>query len=122
MARRVRLTTVGGSVGLILALAASPAGAQDISINLGQAGGGLTERVIQLIALLTVLSLAPSILVMMTSFTRIVVVLSLLRTALGTATAPPNAVLIALALFLPAFVMVDGWSLVAGSLIQSYGT
>jgi len=104
IARRVRLTTVAGVVALILAVAASPAAAQDISINLGQ-GGGLTERVIQLVALLTVLSLAPSILVMMTSFTRIVVVLSLLRTALGTATAPPNAVIIALALFLTAFVM-----------------
>ncbi len=80
------------------------ANAQDISINFGQ-GGGLTERVLQLIALLTVLSLAPSILVMVTSFTRIVVVLSLLRTALGTATAPPNAVLISLAMFLTAFVM-----------------
>jgi len=52
-----------------------------------------------LIALLTVLSIAPSILIMMTSFTRIVVVLSLLRTALGTATAPPNSVIIALAMF-----------------------
>jgi flagellar biosynthetic protein FliP len=52
-----------------------------------------------------VLSLAPSILVMMTSFTRIVVVLSLLRTALGTATTPPNAVIMSLALFLTAFVM-----------------
>ncbi|OQW57526.1 MAG: flagellar biosynthetic protein FliP, partial [Proteobacteria bacterium SG_bin9] len=83
-----------------------PAAAQDISINLGgQGGGGVTERAIQLIALLTVLSIAPSILVMMTSFTRIVVVLSLLRTALGTATAPPNSVIIALALFLTAFVM-----------------
>ncbi len=78
--------------------------AQDISINFGQ-GAGLTERVIQLVALITVLSLAPSILVMMTSFTRIVVVLSLLRTALGTGTAPPNAVIVALALFLTAFVM-----------------
>lgn len=78
--------------------------AQDISINFGE-GAGLTERVIQLIALITVLSLAPSILVMMTSFTRIVVVLSLLRTALGTGTAPPNAVIVALALFLTAFVM-----------------
>jgi flagellar biosynthetic protein FliP len=95
---------VAGAVALILAVVVSPAAAQDISINLGQ-GGGLTERVIQLIALLTVLSLAPSILVMMTSFTRIVVVLSLLRTALGTATAPPNAVIIALALFLTGFVM-----------------
>src|SRR5213592_3298704 len=93
---------------MVFGMAASAAVAQDISINLGQGGGGaggLTERVIQLIAFLTVLSLAPSILVMMTSFTRIVVVLSLLRTALGTATAPPNAVIVALALFLTAFVM-----------------
>jgi flagellar biosynthetic protein FliP len=58
-----------------------------------------------MIALLTILSLAPSILVMMTSFMRIVVVLSLLRTALGTATAPPNAVIVPLALFLTAFAM-----------------
>src|SRR5689334_14760654 len=86
-------------------MTAGPAAAQDISINFGQGGGGLTERVIQLIALMTVLSLAPSILVMVTSFTRIVVVLSLLRTALGTATAPPNTVLVSLALFLTAFVM-----------------
>jgi flagellar biosynthesis protein FliP len=86
-------------------LAALPAPAQDISINFGQGNGGLTERVIQLVAFMTVLSLAPSILVMMTSFTRIVVVLSLLRTALGTATAPPNAVIVALALFLTGFVM-----------------
>ena len=92
-----------GGVALLFATTAI-AVAQDISINFGQ-GGGLTERVIQLIAFLTVLSLAPSILIMMTSFTRIVVVLSLLRTALGTATAPPNAVIVALALFLTAFVM-----------------
>ena len=102
--RCVRLATVAAGVGTTLAVAVSPAVAQDISINLGQ-GGGLTERVVQLIAFITVLSLAPSILIMMTSFTRIVVVLSLLRTALGTATAPPNAVIVALALFLTAFVM-----------------
>jgi len=83
---------------------AHQATAQDISVAFGQ-GTGLTERVIQLIALITVLSLAPAILIMVTSFTRIVVVLSLLRTALGTATAPPNSVLISLALFLTAFVM-----------------
>jgi flagellar biosynthetic protein FliP len=87
-----------------LIAATSPVLAQDISVNFAQ-GSGLTERVVQLIALLTVLSLAPSILIMMTSFTRIVVVLSLLRTALGTATAPPNAVIVSLALFLTAFVM-----------------
>jgi hypothetical protein len=66
--------------------------AQDISINLGQSNGGVTERAIRLIALLTVLSIAPSILIMMTSFTRIVAVLSLLRTALGTATARRTSV------------------------------
>jgi flagellar biosynthetic protein FliP len=94
----------GAAVLTVFTSLASPAVAQDVSINFGQ-GAGLTERVIQLIALITVLSLAPSILVMMTSFTRIVVVLSLLRTALGTGTAPPNAVIVALALFLTAFVM-----------------
>jgi flagellar biosynthetic protein FliP len=104
--RRVRRVTVVAGVAAILAAGVVSAAAQDISINLGGGdGGGLTERVIQLIALLTVLSLAPSILVMMTCFTRIVVVLSLLRTALGTATAPPNAVIVSLALFLTAFVM-----------------
>jgi flagellar biosynthetic protein FliP len=102
--RCVRLVTVAGVGVAILSAAASTAAAQDISINFGQ-GSGLTERVVQLIAFVTVLSLAPSILVMMTSFTRIVVVLSLLRTALGTATAPPNTVIVALALFLTAFVM-----------------
>ena len=102
--RRVRVTAVAASLAALL-LSATPLAAQDISINFGQgaAGGGLNERIIQLIALLTVLSLAPSILVMMTSFTRIVVVLSLLRTALGTS--PPNSVVISLALFLTAFVM-----------------
>jgi len=89
---------------IFIATAAHPAAAQDISINFGQ-GAGLTERVVQLVALLTVLSIAPSILVMVTSFTRIVVVLSLLRTALGTATAPPNTVIVSLALFLTVFVM-----------------
>jgi flagellar biosynthesis protein FliP len=107
--RRVRLRTVVAGVAVpILAIAVTPASAQDISINFGQ-GTGLTERVLQLTALLTVLSLAPSILVMVTSFTRIVVVLSLLRTALGTATAPPNSVLISLALFLTGFVMAPAF-------------
>ena len=105
----MRLHIAPRRVLFLVALAAGtliePALAQDISINLGQGNGGVTERAIQLIALLTVLSIAPSILVMMTSFTRIVVVLSLLRTALGTATAPPNSVILALALFLTAFVM-----------------
>lgn len=83
---------------------ATPAFAQNLTLSLPE-GGGLTERAIQLVALITVLSLAPSILIMVTSFTRIVVVLSLLRTALGTTTAPPNSVMVSLALFLTAFIM-----------------
>ena len=78
--------------------------AQAVNINLGT-GGGLTERVVQLIGLMTVLSLAPSIVIMTTAFVRIVVVLSLLRTALGLQQSPPNSVIISLALFLTAIVM-----------------
>jgi flagellar biosynthetic protein FliP len=78
--------------------------AQAINVNLGT-GAGLTERVVQLVGLMTVLSLAPSIVIMTTAFVRIVVVLSLLRTALGLQQAPPNAVIISLSIFLTAIVM-----------------
>jgi len=88
----------------IALFAPMPAFAQDISVNLGE-GGTFTGRIVQLILLLTVLSLAPSILITVTSFTRMIVVLSLLRSALGTQQSPPNTVLIALALFLTTFVM-----------------
>ena len=87
-----------------LCLAGTAAFAQDISIDL-TGGTTITERAVQIIALITIMSLAPSILVMVTSFTRIVVVLSLLRTAMGVQQSPPNAVIISLALFLSAFVM-----------------
>ncbi len=79
---------------------------QSVSIDLGAAGqAGATSRIIQLTALVTVLSLAPSLLVMMTAFTRIIIVLSLLRNALNTQGTPPNTVMVGLALFLTAFVM-----------------
>jgi len=81
-----------------------PALAQSVNIDFSQ-GTGLNERVVQLVALITVLSLAPSILIMVTSFTRIVVVLSLLRTAIGAQQSPPNMVMVSLAMFLTAFVM-----------------
>ena len=65
--------------------------AQSLNIDLGAAGqAGATSRIVQLTALVTVLSLAPSLLVMMTAFTRIVIVLSLLRSALSTQGTPPN--------------------------------
>lgn len=78
--------------------------AQAINFDLGQ-GPTTTARLIQIILLVTVLSLAPSILIMGTSFTRVVIVLSFLRSALGTQQTPPNVVLISLALFLTLFIM-----------------
>jgi len=85
--------------------ACHPAAAQSVSLDLGGQQAGATGKLVQLTALITVLSLAPSLLVMVTAFTRIVIVLSLLRTALGTQGTPPNTVLIGLALFLTFFVM-----------------
>lgn len=85
---------------------ADPAFAQNISIDLGSdANSSVTGRVVQIVALMTVLSLAPSILIMMTSFTRIIVVLSFLRTAIGIQQTPPNTVMISLAMFLTFFIM-----------------
>lgn len=81
--------------------------AQSFSLDLGN-GPGVTStgRLIQLVGLITVLSLAPAILMMVTSFTRIIVVLSLLRTALGVQQSPPNQVMVSLALFLTLFIMM----------------
>lgn len=76
-----------------------------LTIDLGRGGQGPMAAVLQIIALLTVLSLVPALFIMMTSFTRIVIVLSFLRQALGTQQVPPNQVLISLALFLTLFVM-----------------
>jgi flagellar biosynthesis protein FliP len=93
-------------VALAVLLLPAAAAAQSVNIDLGAAGNtGATSRIIQLTALLTVLSLAPSLLVMMTAFTRIIIVLSLLRSAIGAQGTPPNTVLIGLALFLTYFVM-----------------
>jgi flagellar biosynthetic protein FliP len=75
---------------------------------------------LQILFMLTVLSLAPSILVMMTSFTRIIVVLSFLRSALGTQQMPPNQVIIGLALFLTFFTMAPYWNQVNQQALQPY--
>jgi flagellar biosynthesis protein FliP len=97
-----RLTALAAA---LLALSAAPALAQALTLDLGGEGGSSTGRILQLVALLTVLSLAPAILVTVTSFTRIIVVLSFLRNALGMQQTPPNIVLISLALFLTGFIM-----------------
>src|SRR5262249_42071974 len=74
----------------------------------------------QIIILLTVLSLAPAILIMMTSFTRIIIVLTLLRQALGTQQLPPNQVLIGLAMFMTFLVMYPTWKQVNDEALQPY--
>ena len=75
---------------------------------------------LQIFLLMTVLSIAPAILIMVTSFTRIVIVLSLLRRALGTMQMPPNQVMIGLALFLTFFIMTPVWQKINQSALQPY--
>ncbi|MEJ6393014.1 flagellar type III secretion system pore protein FliP [Gymnodinialimonas sp. 2305UL16-5] len=87
-----------------LLLTPSFAAAQEISVDLGD-GGSLTARSLQLIALITVLSLAPGLAVMVTCFPFVVTVLSILRQAIGLQQSPPNMLIVSLALFLTYFVM-----------------
>ena len=75
---------------------------------------------LQILVLLTILALAPAILIMMTSFTRIVVVLSFVRNALATNQMPPNQVLIGLALFLTFYVMAPTWQVINETALQPY--
>ncbi|WP_207477305.1 flagellar type III secretion system pore protein FliP [Arenibaculum pallidiluteum] len=102
------------AAGIVLALAlllAAPAAAQSLNIDVGALGrdlgdaSSLSGRIIQGIVVITVLSVAPGLLIMVTCFTRIVVVLSLLRSAIGLQQSPPNMVLISLALFLTLHIM-----------------
>ena len=92
-------------IGLCL-LTATSGFAQTLSLNVSDApDGSTTARIFNVLMIITVLSIAPSILIMMTSFTRIVVVFSITRSALATNATPPNMVLISLALFLTMFIM-----------------
>jgi len=79
-----------------------------------------TSVVLQIFLLLTVLSLAPAILIMLTSFTRMAIVLSVLRQAIGTQSMPPNQVIIGLALFLTFFVMSPVWEKVNQEALTPY--
>lgn len=99
-----------GVPALLLVLAALPAAAAPFDLGLDALGslgdgGSLSGRIIQGILLLTVLSVAPGLLIMVTCFTRIIVVLSLLRSAIGLQQSPPNMVLVSLAMFLTFHVM-----------------
>ena len=98
---------IGAAVLTVAALfGAGDALAQTFSLDLGPGGGDATARIVQLAALITILSLAPAILIMTTSFVRIIVVLSFLRTAMGTQQTPPNQVLVSLAIFVTFFIMM----------------
>lgn len=90
---------------LVLSVSNAAAAGPSVSIDLGSDAPKQTAVVVQILILLTVLSLAPALFIMVTSFTRIVIVLSFLRQALGTQAVPPNQVLLSLAMFLTMFIM-----------------
>ena len=94
-------------IGAALLAASYPAAAQSVDLNSLVPVGGATAsgRIIELVAILTVLSVAPGLLIMVTSFTRFIVALSFLRSGLGLQSAPANLVLISLSLFMTFFVM-----------------
>ncbi len=110
----------------VFCILSSDVHAQSIPIPTVTIGVGETEKpgqvstAIQILLLLTILSLAPAILVMLTSFTRIIVVLSFLRQALGTQQMPPNQILIGLALFLTFFIMSPVWNNINSNALQPY--
>ncbi|TMV06847.1 flagellar type III secretion system pore protein FliP [Ruegeria sediminis] len=89
---------------LAAGLLPSGAGAQELSLSLGE-GGSLSARSIQLILLITVLSLAPGIAIMITCFPFLVTVLAILRQGIGLQQSPPNMLIVSLALFLTYFIM-----------------
>ncbi len=113
---------------LLCLLVAGVAASQDkaipmpkISVEVGKATSPDDVAVtLQILFLMTVLSLAPAILIMTTAFTRIVVVLHFLRQAIGTQQVPPSQVLIGLAMFLTFFVMAPTWNRVNQDAIQPY--
>ena len=94
----------------IVLLLSSPALAQNISLNIDEVSTGTASaRILGVLALITILSLAPSIVIMMTSFTRLIVVFSITRSALSTNATPPNMVFISLALFMTIFIMTPAF-------------
>lgn len=107
---------------LLSGCATSPqAQAPGVTLSVDPAGGPAeVTSGVQLLVLMTVLSVAPSILILATSFTRIVIVLSMLRTALGTPTAPPNQVIVGLSLLLTLFIMAPVYQKIDEQAIQPY--
>lgn len=101
--------------------ATAPAG-PSFTVNLapGNGGDGQIATGLQLLALMTLLTVAPALVIMLTSFTRIIIVLGFVRRALSTQEVPPTQVLIGLALFLTFFVMAPTWNVVQRDALQPY--
>lgn len=122
--RLARLFTIGLPSGMALGLGMfvnpKTAWAAGLTLDLGTTSTQQTGTSLQILLLMTVLSLAPAILMLMTSFTRIIIVLSFVRNALGTQQLPPNQVLVGLALFLSFFVMAPTWNQINTSAVQPY--
>ncbi len=112
MGHRKHLVTLA-ALTMILVMLALPASAQQVNITMDDGSGSLATRSIQLIVLMTVLSLVPGLAMMITAFPFIVTVLSILRQAIGLQQSPPNMLIVSLALFLTYFVMepvfVQAW-------------
>jgi flagellar biosynthetic protein FliP len=121
--RRLRWLALLGLVALV-AGGCSSSGSSDISVQIGDgqaaSGNGQFALSVQLLIAITVLSLVPAILMLATSFTRIVVVLSLLRSAIGIPNLPPNQVILGLSLFLTLFVMAPTIQQANNDAIQPY--
>lgn len=110
-----------GSLALLLApLAASAAGIPAVTVTSAPGGGQEYSLTLQILLLMTAATLLPGIVLMMTAFTRIVIVLAILRQALGAGQAPPNQVLIGLSLFLTLFVMGPVVDKVNADAVQPY--
>ena len=94
-----------GAIALLIGTSRAAAQAVDLNALIPAGGASASGRIIEMVALLTVLSIAPGLLIMVTSFTRFIIALSFLRSGLGIQSAPANLVLISLALFMTFFVM-----------------
>jgi flagellar biosynthetic protein FliP len=105
---------------LIETPAYAAAGIEAVTVTTGKQGAQTYTVTVQILALMTLLTLLPSLLLTMTSFVRIMIVLSLLRTALGTGQAPSNQVLLGLSLFLTIFIMMPVFEKVNTEAVQPY--
>lgn len=118
-----RITIIASTVTLLILLPilAGAEGLPTITVGIGQATDpGQTSTALQILMVLTVLSMAPAILLMTTAFIRLVVVLSFVRQAMGTQQMPPNQIIIGLALFLTFFVMAPVFTQVNETALQPY--